>query len=135
MKDKSVVAVLDSSALVAIIRGEPINVNSDELLAQAIITTYNLAEVANKMIMNNKISSLEIWQLLESLIPNTYTIDIQLSALATSFSATIDASYGLSLGDKYCLALGKLLDKPIYTANRTWQQFESLLGVTINLIR
>ena len=132
MKDKSVVAVLDSSALVAIIRGEPINVNGD---AEAIITTYNLAEVANKMIMNNKISSQEIWQLLESLIPNTYAIDIQLSALATSFSTTIDASYGISLGDKYCLALGKLLDKPIYTANRTWQQFESLLGVTINLIR
>ena len=69
------------------------------------------------------------------MISHPYNIDMRLSELATSFSEVIDASYGISLGDKYCLALGKLLNKPIYTADRAWKQFESSLNVQITLIR
>jgi PIN domain nuclease of toxin-antitoxin system len=71
----------------------------------------------------------------ESEISHPYNIDMQLSELATSFSEVIDASYGISLGDKYCLALGKIVNKPIYTADRAWKQFESSLGIQITLIR
>lgn len=31
---------------------------------------------------------------------------------------------GLSLGDCYCIALGKVLNIPIYTADRAWKQLE-----------
>ena len=95
----------------------------------------NDAEVANKMVLKKQVNHQEIWILLESMISHPYNIDMQLSELATSFSEVIDASFGISLGDKYCLALGKLLNKPIYTADRAWKQFEEPLGVQVILIR
>jgi len=71
----------------------------------------------------------------ENIIPHPYAIDIELSKITTKLSETINSSYGLSLGDKYCIALGILMDKPIYTADKIWKQFESQLSVKINLIR
>lgn len=135
MKEKSIVAVLDASAIFAIIKGEPINFASEDILEHAVAITYNIAEVANKMVLKKQVTHKEIWILLESMISHPYNIDMQLSELATSFSELIDKSSGISLGDKYCLALGKLLDKPIYTADRAWKQFESTIGVKIDLIR
>lgn len=135
MKYQSMVAVLDASAVFAIIRGEPLTINGEELLQQSIVTTHSLAEVANTMVRNNKIASQEIWQLLESLIPNPYPVDTRLAQLATGFAEILDGSYRISLGDKYCLALAELLDKPLYTANHYWQQVGTTLNVTINLIR
>ena len=135
MKEKSIIAVLDASAIFAIIKGEPINFAPENILEHAVATTYNIAEVANKMVLKKQVTHQEIWILLESMISHPYNIDMQLSELATSFSEVVDASFGISLGDKYCLALGKLLEKPIYTADRAWKQFESLLDVQINLIR
>ena len=135
MKEKTIVAVLDASAIFSIIKGEPINFAPEYILEHAVATTYNIAEVANKMVLKKQVTHQEIWILLESMISHPYNIDMQLSELATSFSEVVDASFGISLGDKYCLALGKLLEKPIYTADRAWKQFESLLGVQINLIR
>jgi PIN domain nuclease of toxin-antitoxin system len=135
MKIKSIVAVLDASAIFAIIKGEPINFVPEEILEHCVATTYNIAEVANKMVLKKQVNHQEIWILLESMISHPYNIDMQLSELATGFSEIIDASFGVSLGDKYCLALGKLLNKPIYTADRAWKQFEALLDVEIVLIR
>jgi PIN domain nuclease of toxin-antitoxin system len=43
--------------------------------------------------------------------------------------------YGLSLGDLYCLALGKYLGKPVYTADRVWKDVGEKIGVNIVLIR
>jgi ribonuclease VapC len=135
MKHKSVLAVLDASVIFAIIRGEPVNFNVDEVLDHCVATTYNIAEVANKMVLKKQTNHADIWLLLESMISNPYNIDMELSEIASRFSEVIDASYGISLGDKYCLALGKLLNKPIYTADRAWKQFEEMLGVEVNLIR
>lgn len=121
MDTKSILAVLDASAIYAIIKGEPINFNAQDVLGHCVATTYNIAEVANKMVLKKQATHQEIWLLLESMIPHPYNIDMELSELATNFSEVIEANYGLSLGDKYCLALGKLLDKPVYTADRVWK--------------
>ena len=135
MKNKLIHAVLDASVLYAIIKNEPVNFNVQEILDHSAVTTYNIAEVANKMLIKKQVLHQEIWVLLESMVAYPYNIDMQISELATSFSEVIDSSYGISLGDKYCLALGKILEKPIYTADRAWKQFEDLLEVEINLIR
>lgn len=135
MKYKNILTVLDASVIYAIIKGEPINFNAAEILEHCVVTTYNIAEVANKMVLKKQCTHQDIWVLLESLIPHPYNIDMELSEVATSFSEVIDTRFGISLGDKYCLALGKLLNKPIYTADRAWKQFEELIGVKINVIR
>ena len=135
MKHKSILAVLDASVIFAIIRGEPVNFNVTEILDHCIATTYNIAEVANKMVLKKQTNHADIWLLLESMISHPYNIDMELSEITSGFSEVIDASYGISLDDKYCLALGRLLNKPIYTADHAWKQFEEMLGVEINLIR
>jgi ribonuclease VapC len=131
---QNVIAVIDASVIYAIINAEPIILKS-ESLEQCIATTYNIAEVANKMILKKQIKHDDIWPVLETLLPHPYLIDMELSGMATQLSELIDSSYGISLGDKYCLALGILLKKPIYTADKIWKKFEDLLGVEIKLVR
>lgn len=135
MANKAILAVLDASAIYAIIKDEPGNLKVRSVMAQSMVTTFNLAEIANKMILKKQASHEEAWILLRSMIHHLYPIDMDLTILATSFSAVIDSRFGISLGDKYCLALGKFLNKPIYTCDKAWKQFEKPLGVVINLIR
>jgi ribonuclease VapC len=134
MKSSSILAVVDASVIYAIINAEPLQLKSD-ILEHSIVTTYNLAEVANKMVLKKQIKHTEIWPVLETLVAHHYSIDMELSSLATQLSEVIDASYGISLGDKYCLALGILLKKPIYTADRIWKKLEEPLGLEIKLVR
>jgi ribonuclease VapC len=42
-------------------------------------------------------------------------------------------SLGLSLGDRACLALGKTLQLPVYTADRSWSKLP--MDVDVRLIR
>jgi len=42
-------------------------------------------------------------------------------------------SFGLSLGDRACLALGLALHAPVYTADRSWKNLK--LGIRIHTIR
>ena len=134
MKPSSILAVLDASVIYAIINGEPINL-VDEILDHCTATTYNIAEVVNKMVLKKKVHHADTWIIAESIIMHPYSIDMELSRIATSLSEIIDSSYGISLGDKYCLALGMLLNKPIYTADKIWKKFEHKLGLKINLVR
>lgn len=43
--------------------------------------------------------------------------------------------YGLSLGDRACLALGKRLELPVMTADRVWVELEDALGVEVHALR
>jgi ribonuclease VapC len=42
---------------------------------------------------------------------------------------------GLSLGDRYCLALAKREGIPALTAERRWPDIAAAPGVTVDLIR
>ena len=134
MKHDSIMAVLDTSVIYALIDGEKINF-SDDNLEHCTATCYNIAEVVNKMVLKKKTNHMDTWILVESLIPNPYAIDMHVSRIATGLSEIIDSSFGISLGDKLCLALDIILNKPIYTADKVWKQFEKKLGITINLVR
>lgn len=87
------------------------------------------------MVLKKKLPHDDIWMAAEAMISHPYTIDMEISRIATSFSEIIDNSYGISLGDKYCLALGKILDKPVYTSDRIWKKLENHLEIKIHLIR
>lgn len=41
--------------------------------------------------------------------------------------------FGLSLGDRACLALGMKMNLPVLTADRAWAKLD--LGVQVNLLR
>lgn len=55
--------------------------------------------------------------------------------LASEISVKHREKHNLSLGDCYCLALGKYLDLLIFTADKLWVALDVKIGVQIKFIR
>jgi PIN domain nuclease of toxin-antitoxin system len=58
---------------------------------------------------------------------------MSLSPFSTGFLRPATSEYGLSLGDRACLALGQQLGQPVLTADRMWKTLK--LDVEIRMIR
>jgi PIN domain nuclease of toxin-antitoxin system len=58
--------------------------------------------------------------------------NIEQAIIAGSF-ISVTKDYGLSLGDRACLALAKYKNIPVLTADKTWTKLN--LGIKIKLIR
>lgn len=56
-------------------------------------------------------------------------------ALQAALMAAITKPFGLSLGDRICLALARRTGLPALTADRSWLKAASALGVTVEVIR
>jgi PIN domain nuclease of toxin-antitoxin system len=124
--------VLDASAILAVIIGEPGREKlPPSVLAEAVISTVNLAEVQGKLEALGWTPD-EAWEdatgLLREAIPFT---EQQARTVGQLLAQT--RSLGLSLGDRACLALGMALHAPIYTAERIWSKVK--VGVPIHVIR
>ena len=124
--------VLDASALLTILNGEPgADKLTPQLLNTAASSTVNLAEVQSKLV-DRGLSPENAWAAalspVEEVIPFTA---YHAKAAGSMISET--RALGLSLGDRACLALGLLLQAPVYTADRSWKNLK--LGVRIHVIR
>jgi len=125
-------AVLDASAFLAVIFREPgAEKLTVEILKDAVVSTVNLAEVQTKLIQKGYDPE-EAWEdacmLREP--PEQFTGD-QAKIAGTLVNKT--QSYGLSLGDRSCLALAIALKAPVYTTERLWRNLK--LGIPIHVIR
>lgn len=124
--------VLDASAMLAIIQHEKgADYMTDEIMANAVMSTVNLAEVQSKLVKNGydpKYAWLDSTSMLQSEEP--FTSDQ--ARIAGDLMAQT-ANYGLSLGDRACLALAISLNAPIYTTEKLWQKLK--LGIKIHVIR
>ncbi len=123
--------VLDATAVLALLNDEPGADLVASLLQTAVISTVNLAEVVSKLeeagmpgpTIRTVISELGI-----KTVPFDETLAFRAGLLRPSTS-----KYGLSLGDRACLALGQRLRKPVLTADRMWRSLK--LNVVVRLIR
>jgi ribonuclease VapC len=124
--------VLDASALLAVLNGEPgADKLTPELLSTAASSTVNLAEVQSKLV-NRGLSPDRAWR--ATLTPVAEAIPFtseQAKAAGSLISET--RAFGLSLGDRACLALAIALQAPVYTADRSWKNLK--LGLRIHVIR
>jgi ribonuclease VapC len=125
--------VLDSSALLAFINGEPGGASIAPLLADASISAVNLAEVIGKMI-GNGVSHAQIDEMLKMIRLTVVDFD-QRQAEATGMLVSQTRKFGLSLGDRACLALAASGGVPAVTADRAWQAIKGSVGVEIQFIR
>jgi PIN domain nuclease of toxin-antitoxin system len=124
--------VLDASALLAVLNREPgVETLTPQLLSAAISSTVNLAEVQSKL-MSRGIKPDEAWEATISPIRESAVFTDEQAKIAGSLIARTSA-FGLSLGDRACLALGIALKAPVYTAHRSWKNLK--LGVRIHLVR
>ena len=129
--------VLDASAVLAWVFDEPGADRVDEaLLRGSVIHAVNWAEVLSKL-AERGVDPGEAEQDLSErgVLGQTLTVDAGQPEDARTVAALrpLTRSAGLSLGDRYCLALGMRLGQAVLTADRAWGALD--VGVTVELIR
>jgi PIN domain nuclease of toxin-antitoxin system len=124
--------VLDASAILAVINAEPgAEKLTSDLLADAVASAVNLAEVQTKLVSRGWTSD-EAWEDATSPIREVLPFDEEQARMAGDL-VTQTRHLGLSLGDRACLALGIALKVPVYTAEKAWKKVK--VGVRIHVIR
>jgi len=124
--------ILDASAMLALIqheRGE--EKLTDEILDNAVASTVNLAEVQSKLVKRSNDPD-KSWLAALSTVSSVVPFTDQQARIAGDLIAHTE-KYGLSLGDRSCLALAIALDAPVYTTEKLWKNLK--LGVPIHVIR
>jgi ribonuclease VapC len=124
-------AVLDSSALLAFINGETGADFVTGIIADALVSTVNLAEAMTKLVERS--GSLDLARAALGVIALD-VVDFD-RALAEDAGGLVTRTrpYGLSLGDRACLALAVREGIPAVTADRAWRGVD--VGVEVKLIR
>lgn len=123
--------VLDASALLAILRAEPGAARIEARLDRACIGAVNLSEVVAKLIEDD-VPETEIRRAIGRLELDVRAFDEHHAFIAASLRRATRA-FGLSLGDRACLALAQSLNAPALTADRSWSRLD--LGIAIEVIR
>ena len=122
--------VLDASAVLAALYREPGSDKiSPELLARAMISSVNLAEVHSKLVAQGWEIE-QAWKdclgVVDQVVP--FTIE---QAKRTGSLVSITRSLGLSLGDRACLALALEHNAPVYTTDRSWKNLKLDLQIVV----
>jgi ribonuclease VapC len=123
--------VLDASAVLALLNSEKGAEIVHPLLPEAILSTVNLAEVVTRLSAVGMPGN-EIQEALSLLGLEIKPFDEEQAYLAGLLSARTHP-FGLSPGDRACLALAQVKTATAVTADRAWEGLD--IGVTIRLIR
>lgn len=128
--------VLDASAVLAVIFGEPGETRVRRAMAEgAVMSTVNLAEVVARLARIGR-SRDEIARVRDSLMAGLAFIDVDESVAVEAGLAIVSTrDHGLSLGDRICLMLAKARGVSVLTADGSMAAVADGLGVTVELIR
>jgi PIN domain nuclease of toxin-antitoxin system len=125
--------VLDSSAVLALLKAERGADQVAQALPGALVSTVNLAEIVSKLHEDGWPTAF-ISDVVERL-------DLRVISFSTEQAKTAGIMrirtkrLGLSLGDRACLALAKERHAAVLTADGVWCQLASDLGLRITNIR
>ncbi|MES3093681.1 type II toxin-antitoxin system VapC family toxin [Sphingomonas aerolata] len=122
--------VLDASAILALLKGERGASKVAGVIADASMCAINQAEVISHFVYLG--APLEDVRAMLAALP--YTVIAADDALAWD-AGNLRAAAGLSLGDRFCLALGKRLNAPVYTADRAWKDVAGEAAAKVIVIR
>lgn len=123
--------VLDASAVLALLAGEPGWEAVARVVSGATISAVNLSEVVAKL-AERAMPEREIREALAGLglVVSPFTEE---DAYVGGLLRQRTRAVGLGLGDRACLALGRRLGARVHTADRTWLALD--LGVDVQLVR
>jgi PIN domain nuclease of toxin-antitoxin system len=124
-------AVLDSSAVLAVFFREPGSEIVAPILDGALLSTVNLAEVHTRM-LNRGAQAEHAWNRVLSMQCEVCFFTDEQARIAAEL-APITPPFGLSLGDRACLALAIDRKATVYTTDRVWKNLA--LGIRIEVIR
>lgn len=123
--------VLDASALIAAILGEPGAEYVRSILANSVMSSVNMVEVGSRLIDIGYAPELALRQL-SDLGAEVIPFDQDLAKVAATLRVVTRAA-GLSLADRACLALAMREQATAVTADRAWTRVS--LPCPIELIR
>ena len=123
--------VLDSSAILAVLRGEPGREAVSDRLFQALTCSVTLTEVVTKL-LEDGVTIPKIDHVVSSVSGRIIDFDRDL-AIQAGLLRSATRHKGLSLGDRACLALAMRERLPVMTADRAWSDLD--LPVEVVLIR
>jgi ribonuclease VapC len=124
-------AVLDSSAVLAVLNNEAGSHRVTAILDDAIISAVNYAEVVSKLVERGV--TLERARAMLSVIGiHVVEFDRPMAERVGELRAAT-RHLGLSLGDRACIALAERQKSPALTGDRRWAGVDC--GVEIQLIR
>jgi PIN domain nuclease of toxin-antitoxin system len=124
-------AVIDASALLALIFGERLSVGRDRF-ENGIMSTVNLTEVLAKMV-DAGVSAADAMADVEALGLNLAVVDFAREGAVSAAELRAETKrLGLSLGDRACLATARSRSLPVLTADQSWAKLE---GFEIMLAR
>lgn len=125
--------ILDASAVLALLKGERGGTKVANVVADAAIGVFNFAEVVSHFVRLGMPKD-EIGTMLHALPFTIVVADTDLAWEAGRLRATT-ADAGLSLGDRFCLALAKREKLPAWTADKAWKTVADAVGVKVTVIR
>ena len=124
--------ILDSSALLALIKNEPGSAVVEKLLGHVVMSSINIAEVATHL-LNSTLTLDECRSCILPLVTSVVPFD-QEHAFQVAVLRKPTKYKGLSMGDRACLALGIMKYLPVYTSDKVWADL-NIEGLDVRLIR
>lgn len=124
-------AVLDASALIALMRNERGASVVAACLPSAVISTVNQAEVQTKLVSAG-LSEQEAWWHIAEIDCKSIPFDEEQARVAGGLVRQT-RPHGLSLGDRACLALAMERKATVYTTDAAWKELD--LGIDVRVIR
>ena len=122
---------MDTSAFLAFANRELGDETVRPRLREAVVSAVNATEILQKL-ASKKMTLVRAEEYLNRFVNEITPFDLEQAALTADLQ-TQTQPFGLSLGDRACLALGIHLDLPIMTADRVWAKLD--IGVSIEVIR
>jgi hypothetical protein len=122
-------SILDSSTLLALIKGEEGSSIVEGLLGGIVMSSVNVLEVAAILAdsaMPQELISKAIEPFVDSIVPFDFKYAVLCAVLKKSTKYL-----GLSLGDRNCISLGAELGLPIYTADKIWSELDSKFNIVL----
>jgi ribonuclease VapC len=120
-------AVLDASALLAVLTGEPGAGYVERYLPGAVISAVNLSEAAGKLMERG--APLEaVKAAIASIGLVVFDFD-EVQAMAAAALRPRTRALGLSLGDRACLALGETRGGKVLTCDTAWSAVDTAADI------
>ena len=123
--------VVDASAVIAFLVGEPFTRFDSERIGNALISAVNLSEVLARL-PELGVPEQEAATAVSRLALRVVPFD-EAQARAAARLRSLTRRAGLSLGDRACLALGSARTCSVVTADRVWATVD--VGVEVIVIR
>jgi PIN domain nuclease of toxin-antitoxin system len=124
-------AVLDSSAVLAVLNAEPGANTIIAIINDAVLCSVNYAEVVTKLVERG-VNFDDVEAAMRLLTSTVIDFDTSLARRTGTLRAET-SKHGLSLGGRACLALAEREGLPAITGDRNWAG--SVKGIEIQLFR